>query len=332
MRFGGHALRWLPLLVCQGLAIVAAALLLALPFLLNFTPFGSELRWTEHTTPLWQLLALYAHILPGCLAAFFLAVRSPRGSAPALFACILALMAALLIVLPEIAYVKDIYGDDFARANTMFKLTFRAQPLGVMAAIVASGILLIRWEGTRLTFVPYLLLVPLLLTLTYPSHWLWPRLVDTPFDKYTLGGLGYVTREAPDDMAFFPLIRRLRLKEGETILEADGDSYTYAGRFSAMTGRPTALGWQNHEWLWRGNYDAVSSKAALVEGVYESKSPFELCKALKTLRVAYVIVGDFERKRYARLNIQPLLDVADITAKAGATSLYQIRRGACGDS
>jgi hypothetical protein len=37
-----------------------------------------------------------------------------------------------------------------------------------------------------------------------------------------------------------------------TIVEAVGESYTYAARMSANTGVPALLGWPMHEWLWRG--------------------------------------------------------------------------------
>ena len=45
---------------------------------------------------------------------------------PDLFALITGLCAVGLILIPELVYVRDIYENGNARANTMFKLTYQA--------------------------------------------------------------------------------------------------------------------------------------------------------------------------------------------------------------
>ena len=47
-------------------------------------------------------------------------------SVPDLFAIVMGLCAIGLIVIPELVYVRDIYENGNARANTMFKLTYQA--------------------------------------------------------------------------------------------------------------------------------------------------------------------------------------------------------------
>lgn len=49
------------------------------------------------------------------------AVRTPD-----LFAVIMGLCAIGLVAIPELVYVRDIYENGNARANTMFKLTYQA--------------------------------------------------------------------------------------------------------------------------------------------------------------------------------------------------------------
>ena len=126
----------------QGLGILAIAILTIFPFLLHFEPFGEGVRLVERTTPAWQWLVLYLHLLPGCTAAIAGWALLRQRSATASFAAALAFSSLTLLVLPEIVYLKDIYGADHARANTMFKLTFQGQPLGVIAAGLAIGLLL----------------------------------------------------------------------------------------------------------------------------------------------------------------------------------------------
>ena len=50
---------------------------------------------------------------------------------PDLFAVIMGLCAMGLILIPELVYVRDIYENGNARANTMFKLTYQAYILDV---------------------------------------------------------------------------------------------------------------------------------------------------------------------------------------------------------
>ena len=45
---------------------------------------------------------------------------------PDLFAVIMGLCAIGLVLIPELVYVRDIYENGNARANTMFKLTYQA--------------------------------------------------------------------------------------------------------------------------------------------------------------------------------------------------------------
>ena len=66
-------------------------------------------------------------------------------SVPDLFAIVMGLCAIGLIVIPELVYVRDIYENGNARANTMFKLTYQAYMLfgmtmgyGIFRMLVAA--------------------------------------------------------------------------------------------------------------------------------------------------------------------------------------------------
>ena len=51
------------------------------------------------------------------------------------------------------------------------------------------------------------------------------------------------------------------------LLEAHGNSYTYANRVSVLTGLPTILGWHTHEWLWKDDYNWVEARKADVKTI-----------------------------------------------------------------
>ncbi|MFN4142814.1 DUF2298 domain-containing protein [Aestuariivirga sp.] len=314
----------------QGLSALAIAILVILPFLIHFRPFGEGVRLVEKTTPLWQWLTLYMHLLPGCLAALAGWALFRQRSAAAAFSAALAAASLTLLILPEIVFLKDIYGADHARANTMFKLTFQGQPLGVIAAALTIGLLLTR-AGRRLPQVAALLIAaPLVMPLVYPRYWLWDRLRDVPPARYTLDGLRFVAREAPGEEELIPVIRGLALAPGKRLLEAPGDSYSYAGRFSALTGQPVPLGWRNHEWLWRSDWPKVSRLSGQIEKIYASRSPEEACPPLRALAVQYVVVGRIERQIYPALKEETFRKLGRAIAEKGETRLYEIAGDACG--
>jgi uncharacterized membrane protein len=119
------------------------------------------------------------------------------------------------------------------------------------------------------------------------------------------------------------------LEPGQRILEADGDSYTYAGRFSALTGQPTPLGWRMHQWLWRGDWTSISGISGRIASAYKAPTREKACEILTELSVRYVIVGDVERKAYPGMRESVLQSIGRERAAAGNTRIYEIETRAC---
>jgi uncharacterized membrane protein len=313
----------------QGLGLVAVALVVAMPFLASFQPFGEGVRLVEKTTPVWQWLVLYTNLLPGCLAAItaYAFFRQKQGTA--VFAAALAASCLAILILPEIIYLKDIYGSDHARANTMFKFTFQGQTIGIIAAGITTGLLLGKLKGRYSQALPFVIAAPLLMPLIYPNYWLKDRVANNPLHKLSLSGLDFVAREAPGEEELMPIVRSLVLEPGQRILEADGNSYSYAARFSALTGQPTPLGWRNHQWLWRGDWNTVAALAGRVGEAYRAPNSQKACEMLKALSVRYVIIGDVERKTYPDLREDVFQSIGRERAAAGNTRIYEIETRAC---
>jgi len=113
----------------------------ALPFTLTFWQISSQIGLTHSHTLFHQLLVIWG--LPCILYVWFAltlfreqrhmrrTTRKMQWSAhpvalPDLTVLLLGLCAAGLVAMPEFIYVKDIYGGENYRANTMFKLTYQA--------------------------------------------------------------------------------------------------------------------------------------------------------------------------------------------------------------
>ena len=136
----GDIRRILAVTIAQAIEIFAIATVIILPFTLQFTTMVQGVRLAQNHSLPHQLLVLWG--LPTILTLVFVisliieklkklehkslyrlmkAVRTPD-----LFAVIMGLCAIGLVAIPELVYVRDIYENGNARANTMFKLTYQA--------------------------------------------------------------------------------------------------------------------------------------------------------------------------------------------------------------
>ena len=154
----GDIRRILAVTTAQAIEIFAIATVVILPFTLQFTTMVQGVRLAQNHSLPHQLLILWG--LPTILTLVFVisliieklkklehkslyrlmkAVRTPD-----LFAVIMGLCAIGLVAIPELVYVRDIYENRNARANTMFKLTYQAYIMfGMTMAYVIFRLLFI---------------------------------------------------------------------------------------------------------------------------------------------------------------------------------------------
>ncbi len=253
---------------------LAVAAVTAAPFLGAFTPFASGIERAPATTPVWQLLVVYGHALP-VLALFALAFARRLPTAEGAAIGLLFTGALILIALPETVIVRDIYGIDFARANTMFKLSFRAQTLLIVAGCAAIGLIMSRrgwWNGAGIAAA-----VILALPLAYAAEVFTP-----PSVIRTLDGHGFLGEER----ALVEAASRQTLAPGEALIEATGDPFGPTARVSAMTGLPAVIGWANHQWLWRNDRGWCSSGP--IRSGPSTPQPIRRCAAASSAATASV--------------------------------------------
>lgn len=299
------------MVVALGVAFVTAA-----PFLGRFTPFASGFEPAPARTPLWQLLVLYAHVLPA-VALFLFGMR--HAPAAKQLAITLVLVAALiLIALPEAVIVRDIYGLDFARANTMFKLTFRAQSLLVIGGLAALAPAIAQggaWFAAALVAA-----APMVATLAYAPHIFRPPSVIRSLD-----GQGFLG----DERALVAAAGRLGLAPGEALIEASGDAFGETARVSAMTGLPVVIGWAGHEWLWRGDGAAANGRAGRVRTFYTTGSDAERCAIIRRFNIRHVILGQVEQRTYPDLDIQGLSSLGPAIYEGAGGKILRIAPERC---
>ena len=232
----------------------------------------------------------------GLGAAFVLAVLYllPRLKGALRAGFLLAGAAVVLLLVPELVVVRDPYGEELHRMNTVFKCYAAA------AALLAPAVALLlplalssrraRWavRGVLVVAVAGLLAHPASLVL---QRW-------NPSQR-TIDGLAWMTREAPGDREAVEWIRRNAPPDAR-LVEAVGGAYSDHGRIGGATGRPIVLGWTNHQGLWRGGAATaeIDARKLDVETVYWSGDAVAVRAALARRGATYVVVGPLERKEY----------------------------------
>jgi uncharacterized membrane protein len=291
------------------------AIVVSLPFTFNFKNITQGVAFVEARSPLWQLAVLWGGfavigILAVCRFGFCHCEesRSNRDDVAILkmkriLPLTMVAVSALLIAVPEIIYVKDIYIKDYHRANTMFKLTYQSF---VMMSLVFGVTLADLFSSLRVPMKSgrgnlKIFVLPLLLV--FSAHMLYPFYAINSYynglkNYQGLYGLKWMWRQYPDDYAALMWLKNLDAKNNFSILEAVGESYTDFARMSAFSGFPTVLGWRVHEWLWRGGFDIPAQRTEEVRKMYESPFDPESLKLLNDYKVRYIVIGDLERKTY----------------------------------
>ena len=107
------------------------------------------------------------------------------------------------------------------------------------------------------------------------------------------------------------------------MLQAAGTSYTRENYFSALTGLPTVVGWEIHEWLWRGDYQQVRRRQQQVALIYQGERQ-EARRLLKKYRVRYILVGRFERQKYPRLDEDRWREWGKLVFEKGSLRIYRL--------
>lgn len=337
-------IKWiLAVTAAQAAEIMAVATIIILPFTLQFDTSNmvQGVALAQHHSLPHQLLVLWG--LPAILTLLFiisLLVEKLRGTEqkslyrllksvtlPDLFAVIMGLCAIGLVLIPELVYVRDIYENGNARANTMFKLTYQAYIMFGMTMLYAIFRLLIIGKNRILKAVSVIGLILFVWTCGYfgNSAHSWFGEVWKPSQYKGLNATAFLETDFSEDVGGIRWLKE-HIEDSPVVLEANGDSYSEYERVSAMTGLPTVMGWYVHEWLWRGNLADINARIADIESIYTSTDETQVRKLLEQYDVSYVFVGSCERKKYGeKLNNDMLKKLGEVVYQDEEWQTYIIK-------
>ena len=217
---------------------------------------------------------------------------------PDLAALLFGLCAIGLILMPEVIYVKDIYGGEHYRANTMFKLTYQAWILfAIVMGYALIRILVGRMKPARILAAVCTFL--LLLTLGYLPQSIkdWCGNIFDPSLRTGTDASVFVDESFHTDFAAITWLNN-EVRGRPVCLEAPGDSYSTRERVSVATGLPTVAGWYVHEWLWRGDPDALNERNKDIEAIYTSGDEKLVKSLIEKYNITYIYIGTQERQAY----------------------------------
>jgi YYY domain-containing protein len=234
------------------------------------------------------------------------------------FGLILIGVGLLLPMAVEFVYLRDLFGT---RMNTVFKFYFQAWVLLAVAAAFGASVVSSRIRGMGGVVWRLALVLLVLGGLVYPTLAI-PNKAGNFGAEPTLDGIAWLEAAHPDDYAAIRWLQS-NASDGSVILEAPGQSYSYLSRVSALTGLPTVLGWDFHEYQWRGTFDEPSRREPDIDVLYNAVDPVQTLTLLDKYDITYVYVGPLERDRYSPNGLAKFEELMDVVYRQGEVTIYQ---------
>ncbi len=307
--------------------IVIAATVL--PFFAYFTKIDSPILLTNFHSPIYMMFQQWGFWLILASSFFgFLVFRHRHIKYFDWFIFSLFLTAIILLIIPEFFYVKDIYGNDYQRANTVFKLTYQSWNIFAIAGAYAIWrILTIKifgWKKVIKILWGFLIFVLIAFCFAYTV-----RAYISGYGEFKtflgLNGERHIKRVyGNEELKAIEWIRKNTSSEN-VVLEAGGDSYTDYQRVSVNTGRPTVVGWAVHEWLWRGGYGPVAERQSDVEKIYTTNNSSEFELLIKKYQVKFIYLGGLEKQKYSITPGQAIRESTKEVYKNSSVTIYETK-------
>ena len=334
----GKAVKVIKITFLQAVEVIVISYLVVLPFTIKFETMVQGVALAQYHSMLYQLAVIWG--LPVMITLLLIITilaevlkKKEKTSfhrflagieIPDLFAVLAGLCAIGLVFLPEVVYVRDIYEQGYARANTMFKLTYQAYILFGMVMGYAIYRLLLISRQKVLKILAGLGLFLLIWTVGYfgDAVYSWFGEVWNPLEYQGLGAEGYLETDFSEDAQAIYWLKD-NVEGSPVVLEANGDSYTGYERVSASTGLPTVLGWYVHEQLWRNDVEDLNQKSADIQNIYTWNSEELVRNLLEHYDVSYIFVGSKEREKYGdALNNTVLKSMGTVAFEDEETGTY----------
>ena len=298
----GLSLKTLAAIAFKACLVTVVSVVAILPFTLNFVKMESGVAFCENHSPAGKLFVLWFIPVAVSVALILWLYTKPEGLVSnvtgrcALFALVLCTMG--LVITPEVVYVRDIYGDDNQRFNTMFKLTYQAFILFALIIGIAFAAALIRsYYATAVAFI-----IVAVLDVSYTPYACHQWMGDW-WDADKRSGISSLAGLYGDETYGFEMEALDVLKEDDrriiNIVEMCGNSYKHESSLSVYSGACTPVGWFVHEWMWHNDPEPVRERADEVSYFYRCGDEDYCRDFIERYDIDYIFVGPGEVVKYA---------------------------------
>ncbi len=251
-----------------------------------------------------------------------------------LFVALLLLFCAVLFLCCELFYLKDFYGERLQRQNTVFKYYFQAWILSSIIFAAGTmfvserlrGIARITWQSALGVLIAGSLIYPVLGTYHRCQRFRSGALSPTPYLP-TLDGSAYIKQRYPGEYDALRWVRE-NIPSGDVILEATGAPYSFHGRVSTFTGRPTVLGWGNQESLWRDwSWKRITERTDDITRMYDETRKQTITPLLRKYGIRYVYVGTLEAKKHNAAGLRAFAGAFPLVYARDDVKIYRVDEG-----
>ncbi len=315
--------------VIQLVEMYIVSAIIAIPFTINFKMISSEIKLAKnHSLPhqlfvLWGFFAIVFIIF--LIKTIIQRKKTEKNILSLDFVFILLAICGLgLVFLTEVIYVKDIYENSgYARANTMFKLTYQAY---ILLSIAVSYFIYRFLECKEKIYVAIAIIAIIILGInsTYTGRYLkkdYGNIFDYKGYK-CLDGSRYLTTSSSDEYKAINFINT-SIEGRHKILEANTDSYSTGNKISSFTGNITIYGWATHEGLWN-NYEESEERYNVVAKIYTGTDRDETIRELKKYGIEYIFIGPSEKNKFNDINFSLLESLGTKVFENANTELIKI--------
>lgn len=340
-----ESIKWIK----YGLGSIALAILLAVPFLINFkSPImgigfipsftaSHGLKNVQYPTPITAILGIWGIFLVSGTAVFFAARKEIKNN---IFFAVLGVVSLCIIAGVELFFIKDIYSvanPPYFRANTTFKFGYHAWVmLSIVFAIAVS--LLASKKRTKKAAIT-LTTIALFTGIIYSIEAMRQYYVPQKNSSQSLDSSMWIKKQNTGDADVVEYINN-HIKERSVIAEAVGDSYSNFSRITTLTGMITPMGWQTHEWTWHfqgkeaknapvgttveTGWGAVSTIAQNIAQLYTTPIAEEAKKIIDQYKIQYIYVGDLEKSQYPALNESKFYQLGRVIFESKGNRLFVV--------
>ena len=235
----------------------------------------------------------------------------------------LILLSLIVILLIERLSLDMTY-PTYPRLNTVFKFYTVIWCLFSITVPLKLNQLLRDITSRGRALVGVYLSIVILISLGYPTISTASLLRFKRFQDHTLDGMSDWDRRFPGEREMIDWFRK-NTDPKDIVLEAFGNGYTDYARVSTFAGRPTYVGWLNHEQVWRSNgYQLVFQRRKKVEEIGAKYNLIVFNQFLREHRIRWIVLGRLEREQFSK-ELVYLIDKYPIAFSNPHVQVHQVR-------